>query len=163
MARSTAEGILDEDDDDDAPAEADGDGDGDELPPPPPSLVRMKSSDRRAYLTRALDVFLEEVDTTVAAGVPVAQPFGDVLAERRDTFRAFILSRADVAACDDVLQAVQVRLSFSFVPALFCPKHTSVFEDGLLDCSPTSPRGGFRGSPPDVPFPVGRLRGRTFT
>ena len=39
----------------------------------------------------------------------------------------------------------------------------NVFVPELLSYPfPNKPSGGFRGSPPDVPFPVGRLRGRDF-
>ena len=57
-----------------------------------------------APLTAALDVFLEEVDTTVAAGVPVAQPFGEAAGA---TSSPCSCARPTTRACDDVLAAVR--------------------------------------------------------
>jgi len=60
----------------------------------------------RAELTRALDVFIEHVETDVGEGVPVARKFVDVLAERKDDFLDFLTSEEDLAMVSKILSAV---------------------------------------------------------
>ena len=68
---------------------------------------RSRSDHAGARRRRGRGPTPQPVDTSVRAGVPVAERFHDVLARRRDGFLDFVASRDDATTVARVLRAVR--------------------------------------------------------